>query len=269
MGSKLSRYLYLTTGLLLSICLVTAAVAQDGQEKALATDASQAKLAAEKRPSDATGTLTGTVKTFFLSNATAPTEMQDIVNTLRVMSEVQRVTLLPAQDAIVVRGTANQIALSEKLVAELDSSRKKFGNQYRIEIRLSELEGGKQTATKKFSVIADPRETAKVRIGSRSTSAKSSETASTDGSQSVEAWQNLECQIRSETEKDVILRVDLDFVNASPRDSPQNPLAPRIQVMDQFRLELGKSTLLAALDVPESRSSFQVEATVTRIKAKP
>ena len=63
------------------------------------------------------------IKTFYMSNLSQPTELQDVVNALRQILEVSRIQPLPSQSAIVVRGTPDQIALAEKLVDDLDKSK--------------------------------------------------------------------------------------------------------------------------------------------------
>src|SRR5579864_4479335 len=63
------------------------------------------------------------LKTFYLSNLSQPTELQDVVNAIRVVLDVQRVQQLLSQNALVVRGTPDQIALAEKLVEDLDKAR--------------------------------------------------------------------------------------------------------------------------------------------------
>ncbi len=63
------------------------------------------------------------LKTFYLSNLSQPTELQDIVNAIRAVLDVQRVQQLLSQNALIVRGTPDQIALAEKLVEDLDKAR--------------------------------------------------------------------------------------------------------------------------------------------------
>ena len=63
------------------------------------------------------------VKTFYLSNLSQPTELQDVVNAMRTILEVSRIQQLPSQGAIVVRGTPDQMALAQKLVDDLDKAR--------------------------------------------------------------------------------------------------------------------------------------------------
>src|ERR1019366_7677096 len=63
------------------------------------------------------------LKTFYLTNLSAPTELQDVVNAIRAVLDMQRVQQLLSQNPIVVRGTPDQIVLAEKLVEDLDKAR--------------------------------------------------------------------------------------------------------------------------------------------------
>ena len=66
---------------------------------------------------------TNVIKTFYLSNVSTPTELQDLVNALRQILEIPRIQQLPSQNAIVVRGTPDQVALAEKLISDIDKSK--------------------------------------------------------------------------------------------------------------------------------------------------
>ena len=59
------------------------------------------------------------IKTFYLANLSQPTELQDVVNALRQILEISRIQPLPSEGAIVVRGTPDQVALAEKVSADL------------------------------------------------------------------------------------------------------------------------------------------------------
>jgi len=63
------------------------------------------------------------IRTFYLTNLSQPNELQDLVNTLRTLLDTQRLQQFPSQQAIVVRGTPDQIAMAEKLIEDLDKSR--------------------------------------------------------------------------------------------------------------------------------------------------
>src|SRR6202049_143742 len=62
------------------------------------------------------------LKTFYLSNLSQPTELSDVVNAIRAVLDVQRVQQLLSQNAVVVRGTPDQITLAQKLVEDLDKA---------------------------------------------------------------------------------------------------------------------------------------------------
>jgi general secretion pathway protein D len=58
--------------------------------------------------------------TFYLKNVATPTELQDAANTVKGILDVARIQLIPNQNAMVVRGTADQLVLAEKLLDDID-----------------------------------------------------------------------------------------------------------------------------------------------------
>ena len=63
------------------------------------------------------------MKTFYLSNITTPNDLQEAANMVRQILDITRVQLLAAQDALIVRGTPDQLVLAEKLLADYDKPR--------------------------------------------------------------------------------------------------------------------------------------------------
>ena len=63
------------------------------------------------------------IRTFYLNNLSQPNELQDMVNILRTLLDTQRLQQFPSQQAIVVRGTPDQIAMAGKLIEDLDKSK--------------------------------------------------------------------------------------------------------------------------------------------------
>jgi general secretion pathway protein D len=63
------------------------------------------------------------VKTFYLSNLSQTTELQDVLNALRTLTEATRLVQIPSQGAIVMRGTPDQLALAEKIIDDLDKAK--------------------------------------------------------------------------------------------------------------------------------------------------
>ena len=65
--------------------------------------------------------LQGTVmKAFYMRNASTPAELQEAASTLKGILDINRVQLVPAQSAIILRGTPDQMVFAEKLLTDID-----------------------------------------------------------------------------------------------------------------------------------------------------
>jgi len=62
-------------------------------------------------------------QTFYLANVSLPQEIQEIVNAVRSVAELQRVVAFTSQNAIIIRGEADQVALAAKMIHDLDKPR--------------------------------------------------------------------------------------------------------------------------------------------------
>ena len=60
------------------------------------------------------------MRTFYLRNISTPAELTEAANVVRQILDVTRVQLLQGQDALIVRGTPDQLTLAEKLLADID-----------------------------------------------------------------------------------------------------------------------------------------------------
>ena len=60
------------------------------------------------------------MRTFYLKNISTPAELTEAGNVVRQVLDINKVQLLAGQDALIIRGTADQMLLAEKLLADLD-----------------------------------------------------------------------------------------------------------------------------------------------------
>jgi general secretion pathway protein D len=60
------------------------------------------------------------MKTFYLRNASTPSELQEVVSTLKGMLDISRIQVNPTHGSITIRGTLDQLVLAEKLVSDVD-----------------------------------------------------------------------------------------------------------------------------------------------------
>ena len=60
------------------------------------------------------------VKVFYVTNTSSAQEFQEIATAVRTLADIRRVFTYNAQKALIVRGTVDQVALTEKLIHDLD-----------------------------------------------------------------------------------------------------------------------------------------------------
>ena len=60
------------------------------------------------------------LKVFYLSNINTPQELQEVINAVRTLTEINRIMPYASQNAIIVRGEADRVALAEKIITDLD-----------------------------------------------------------------------------------------------------------------------------------------------------
>lgn len=63
------------------------------------------------------------VRVFYLNNVVKPQDLQEILTAVRTISDIRRIFPMQAQNAILVRGTTDQVALAEKLINDIDKPR--------------------------------------------------------------------------------------------------------------------------------------------------
>ncbi len=91
-----------------------------------------------------------TLRTFSLTNVTRPEDATEVTTALRnLLDPGDRVYLVPSQNAIVVRGPADQLALAQKLLSDLDRLKK----TYRLTYTITEKDDGKRIGIQHFSLI--------------------------------------------------------------------------------------------------------------------
>jgi len=190
------------------------------------------------------------IKTFYLSNLSAQTELTDVVNTLRTILEVSRVQPLPSQGAIVVRGTPDQIALAEKLVGDLDKARP----EVIVEVAIMSVSRDKMR-----QLGINPPTTASVALNSNLTSTASSSTqtnvnnqANTNGTSGATNQVNLN-RIGNLQATDFVVTIPQATATALLSDNTTKIVQnPQIRSLDGQ-----KASLKIGQRVPVATGSFQ------------
>jgi general secretion pathway protein D len=63
------------------------------------------------------------MKTFYLKNVSNAAELQEAANTLKGILDVTRIQLIPKQNALILRGTTDQMVLAQKLLTDIDKAK--------------------------------------------------------------------------------------------------------------------------------------------------
>jgi general secretion pathway protein D len=61
--------------------------------------------------------------TYYLTNLAVASDLTDVINTLRTTLELTKLTAVPSLNAIIVRGTPDQVAIAGKLIDDMDKAR--------------------------------------------------------------------------------------------------------------------------------------------------
>ena|SRR5215469_405957 len=60
------------------------------------------------------------MKAFYMKNVTAPADLQEAANILKGILDLTRIQLIPTQNALLVRGTPDQLVLADKILTDID-----------------------------------------------------------------------------------------------------------------------------------------------------
>ena len=184
------------------------------------------------------------VKTFYLSNLAQTTEMQDVVNTLRTVVEITRVISLPSQNAIVIRGTPDQVALAEKLVNDLDKARP----EVLVDIAVMQV-----SRDKLKNLGISPPTTASVQLQGNITPTTSGTTTTTTTTTTGTTGQVTLNKLANLTSNDFLVTIPQATVNFLMTDSDTKIIQnPQIRALDGQ-----KATLKIGDRVPVATGSFQ------------
>lgn len=203
-------------------------------------------------------------KVLYFSNISQPTEMQDVVNAVRAIVDIQRVQQFLGAQIIVIEGTAVQVAMAEKLAAEIDKDKRRFGGLgYRIDVRIQESEGDRKIHSRLYSFISDARQTARVGIG-RPGPSKAQNEPSSEPKQTPDPAneRSIECRILGEFEHTLELGVETGFASDAAGGSPSPFIRSRVHVT----VELDKPTIISRIDDPDSDRTITIELTAARIR---
>jgi hypothetical protein len=207
------------------------------------------------------------IKVFYLPHGSTPTEAQDVVNSLRTILDISRVQ--PVAPAIVMRGTPEQIRLATKLIDDINKARPK-SSRYRVEVKIAEMDGQTKLSSRSYRLFLQRNQDQQLNIVPRVPAPSDNQAANDkDKSNVASAYQNIDCNITSESEHEVSLTFRGTFSDFSgagnPKQAGEKEDVRQFSIVARPTLTLDKPTIINSFDDPSSKRTVQVELTVTRL----
>jgi len=164
---------------------------------------------------------------------------------------------------MVAGGTAN--AAQESNTPKGASEAGKAVNPYRVDFSVNELEDGKKINTRQYSMDLNTEESNEIKIGTRvpvDTNTKQGEYQYIDVGTSI--WSRLE-----ERPNGLSIAVRAEISNfAMPNQTAEQtrPIIRQLSIKASTLAQLGKPMVVGSVDDPNSKRTFQLEVTVTKLK---
>jgi hypothetical protein len=213
------------------------------------TAASQAQAAEEKAGPEV-------YQTLYLTNLTQQNDANELLADLRNMLPKAKTYYVPSQSAISIRASAEDIALAQKILSDLDKTKK----IYRLTYTMTERDGAKTIGVEHFSIIVASGSRTDLKQGSRVpvavSGAANSEITYLDVGQEIEA--SLDGYLDGVRLRTKVVQSGI-AEDKSGAAGTQDPVIRQTTLEGTSTLVQGKSLVLGSLDIPGSTRHQEVE----------
>lgn len=194
-------------------------------------------------------------QTLSLTNLTQPNDAEQVAGVLRNMLPGAKLIYVASQGAIAMKGTAEDIALAQRILADLDKTKK----LYRLIYTMTEKDGGKTIGVQHFSLIVVSGSTSVLKQGSRIPVAVKgggdTEVTYLDLGQEIEA--SLDGYLDGARLRTKV--VQSSIAEGKSLVGTQDPVIRQTTLEGTSTLIQGKPLVLGSLDVPGSTRRQEVE----------
>ena len=224
----------------------------------LAMACSNLSAAAQPQAADAKSTPI-IYQTLYLTNLTQQNDAVELVTDLRNMLPNAKLYYVPSQSAFSIRASAEEIALAQKILADLDKTKK----IYRLTYTMTERDGGKTIGVQHFSIIVASGSRTDFKQGSRVPISVATNAAPGSNAEItyLDIGQEIEASLDGYLDG---VRLRTKVVQSSIAED-KSGVGTRDPVIRQTTLEgtstlvQGKPLVLGSLDIPGSTRHQEVE----------
>jgi len=245
--------------LLLGVALVFTGMAQ----------CAQAQETEEQKPGPSkSAPLPESTVTVYLKFAAQQQDANDLQTAVRNMVTRARVYYDQSANAILLRGTADDLAMAQKIIADLDRPKK----AYRLEYTVQMMDGAKPAATQHYALIVTMGERGQLKLGNRVPIVTGRMDADTDKASSQVQYQDVGLSISatlSGSGDGLMLRTKLEETSMAEEKSgvgSQDPVVHQAVLENASTMTVGKSMTLGSLDIPGGTQRVEVTVVAEAVK---
>lgn len=232
------------------------------------TSAAPAARAQDTKPSEPKAPGNEINQTFFLRNVTQQNDLNDIQTDLRNMFPRIKVFGVSTKNALSVRGTPDDVAAAQKVIAELDQPRK----IYRLTFTVAQFDGGKRTGSQSYTLIEASGRRTIFKQGSRIPIVTGSFDNDSGKTNTQVQYQDVGLTIDSNAEalgEGLSLNSRIELTSLAEEKSgvgQQDPVLRQSMIDVASTLALGKPLVLGALDIPGTTQKQEVSVVAELVK---
>ncbi|HXP07534.1 MAG TPA: hypothetical protein VN828_03515 [Acidobacteriaceae bacterium] len=200
-------------------------------------------------------------QTLYLTNLTQENDANYLVSDLRNMLPQAKVYYVPSQAAISLRASPDDIALAQRILADLDKTKK----IYRLTYTMTERDGARTIGVQHFAIVVASGSKTDFKQGSRvpiATGSRNSTSGAPDaGVTYIDVGQEIEATLDSYLDG---VRLRTKVVQSSVAEDKSgvgnsDPVIRQTTLEGTSTLVQGKPLVLGSLDVPGSTRHQEVE----------
>jgi type II secretory pathway component GspD/PulD (secretin) len=206
-------------------------------------------------------------KTIYLTNATDQQSMNDMVAALRTSLPRARFYSVESQGAISVHATEDDLALAQRIVADLDRPRK----AYRLTYKITETDGGQSKESPGITLVVIPGARTSLKQGERVpivTGTTRNGTTENSQVQYQDVGLNIVASLSGNSDA-LVLQTKLEVSSLADHATAAGQRDPDIHqsVFDGVSsIALGKTLVLGSFDIPGTTRHEEVEVVAELVR---
>jgi len=171
-------------------------------------------------------------------------------------------------DAILLQGNADELAIAQKIIADLDRPRKVYRLEYTIEM----MDGTKRVSAQHYALVAIVDQRATLRLGNRVPVVTGKMDADTDKASSQVQYMDVGLSISATlygSEEGLTLQTKVEQSSLAEDKSgvgPQDPVLHQAVLENASTVTVGKALTLGSVDIPGGTQRIEVEVVAEAVK---